>query len=152
MLYNPNSLSSRRALAKAIQRKLEAGRFGLHHDPYTDEEIYYKKLPEDSRLMVLVYTSIVQGQVREVGKDALRVALVYEKEGDRGGSAIIGLAKATRVNRTGTVNAIVDRMVERIYQVRNQAKDISRCRSCGAPRFKSKKGNLVCAEACWTRR
>lgn len=146
--YDPQSPASRRALASAITQKLTAGHFRKIPMEGTTEDVYVKPLPEDARLAIAVYTSITHGTARAVGADAIRVTLLYKRQD----GSIRGLAKETRINRTGTIEAIIDRMVDRIYLARNLAKSVPHCEHCRAPKFTSKAGKLVCADACWVGR
>ena len=84
-------------------------------------------------------------QVRGEGKDAIRVCATYRtKSGEQK-----GIVKSSRVNRTGNINEIVDRMVSRMRSTWKSAKTGKKCYTCGAPTFTAKSGKNVCAEICW---
>ena len=115
---------------------------------YTTKERVFSR-PINERMRVAVYTTIEGTEVRQVGKDAIRVVALYRNANgqDR------GVAKADkRVHRTGKISAVTDRTLNRMREVWRIASHSERCRHCGAPMFTSKKGNLVCADLCWTRR
>jgi len=156
MDYDPNVSGSRRHLATLITTMLGQAGFmeewheGHGSDP-TREKVYYRPVDGIPNMRVVVYTSIVDGaegpEVREVGKDACRVLVMYKSEKDGDERAI---AKATRVHRTGDTDAICGRLLGRMREVYAKALKPGRCEKCGAPTFISKKGNDVCAETCWT--
>lgn len=108
------------------------------------ERIFKMDIP-NTRIAVTVYTSVVGNSARQKGADAIRVAALYTMKNGK----TRGLVKETRVNRVGTPEEIAERMLERARSVWKSAKTGCRCERCGAPKFKSKKGNAVCAEACW---
>ncbi len=85
-----------RLLAAGFRRLEQAGR----------EEVYGRSHDSDPRYVVKVYTSIREGSelARQRGQDAIRVVAV---RGDR------GIFKGQRVYRTGSVSAVLDRMMER---------------------------------------
>ena len=98
---------------------------------------------------ILVYTTINKGTnvVRAQGTDAIRVCGIYTNS--EGKSK--GLTKQTKVYRTGNMEDIGERMVNRMRMAWKSCSTHVGCNSCGAPMFKSKKGNSVCAEFCWTK-
>lgn len=98
--------------AAAIRERLVAA--GFHLLPAaTGEEIYERPHDKDSRYVVKVYSSIQRGStgVRECGEDAIRtVALLVTP------NKTYPIFKASRVYRTGSVEAVLDRMLERARQ------------------------------------
>ena len=140
--YDPDSIHHRQVLALDIIKKLED--CGFEEAPTARGERVYTRTIPDTGINIKVYTSVVDMEVRESGKDAIRVCAVYETK-DSGGT---GIGSARRVHRTGDIHAIVDRMHQRMRQVWKDAATGERC-SCGAPKFKSKSGNHVCADICW---
>jgi len=156
MEYRPEDRGSRRHLAACvIQTLLQAGfaeewHDGCGADP-TKEKVYFRDVDGVERIRLVVYTSIVQKEgeepeVREVGKDAIRVVAVYRSKGD---DKERGILKETRVHRTGDTDEIANRMLERMRDAYRKSKRVNRCPKCGAPMFVSKKGNEVCCEVCW---
>ena len=144
MTYDPRSQSSRQVLAGALIEMLENAGFAREEIPGTKEAVYSRPLNEKVR--VACYTSIVNGECRDVGYDAIRVVALYSAKDGKSR----GICKAEkRVNRVGQVSAIVDRTLERMREVYSMARTPDRCESCGAPKFVSKKGNSVCADLCW---
>lgn len=159
MKYNPENEAHRRELARLMINRLEGRGYAKRETPQGQEEQYAKSCGSWNtksgrvRVQVRVYTSIVQAQdgspiVRALAKDAIRVCLValattgMER----------GLASETRVFRTGAIEDIVARMLDRGYELQERVPAIEVCKDCGSPLFTSKKGNLVCVEACWTRK
>jgi len=151
--YDPRYDFDRRDLATAILETLSNADFveeyheGDAVDP-TKERTFYRPITLEGvdNIRVVVYTSIVGEEVREVGKDAIRVAAVYFSERlgrDR------GVISETRIHRVGTIEAICERLLERMRSVWKKGARPNRCPECNAPVFKSKKGNEVCADLCW---
>lgn len=140
MRYDPTSQAHRRELAARIVSNLE--QLGFTRRDGGREAVYARK--RESNVTIRVYTTIVNGEVRSVGEDAIRVALVYEgKPQDR------GLASEMPVHRVGTIAAILGRLSERVDAA--HAADLGRCRRCNGPAFLSRGGALVCAAICWER-
>jgi hypothetical protein len=140
MEYEPKNQTHRRELAAAIIAKLEQLGF-TRRDGY--REVVYVRSREPS-VIVMVYTTIVQGAVRSVGEDAIRVALVYEgKPQDR------GLAKDRAVHRVGTIAAIIERLLDRVESA--QTAELHRCYRCNGPAFLSRAEKPTCAAICWER-
>jgi hypothetical protein len=79
---------------------------------------------------VRVYTSFSQGEdtARELGKDAIRVAVVYDANG-----FVRGLSDEQRVFRTGTVQGVLQRISERIAQA--EAVKLRQCARCAGPAY-----------------
>ena len=108
--------------------------------------MFYRFVPDTDR-KVVVYTTVVNGAVRNVGKDAIRISGVHKNSQDKW----LGLVKNTRVNRTGEIDAIVNRMYERMRSTYGSIMQPANCDKCEAPNFISSKGNSVCSEFCWTK-
>lgn len=143
MRYNPADYAHRTALATGIANTIKAKGFQQVAVAGCYEDVY--ALPVTGRVQVRVYTSVEAGIVRDCGDDAIRVCTVYAtRDGD-----YRGVGHETRVNRVGDINGIVVRLAERIALSLEGAEKIDRCPDCGAPKFKSKKGNWVCADLCW---
>lgn len=77
------------------------------------EIVYERPHKVDSRYKVLVYTSIRRGaaNARGVGQDAIRVCAIYEDA-----TSARGICKLPRVHRTGTVEGVLARMLERMRE------------------------------------
>ena len=155
MQYDPQSSGSRKHLATCIVDVLTTAGFveEWHDDTgdITKERVFYRpvEMPNGTivdGIRVLVYTSIVIDEVRDVGKDAIRVAAVYRSP--RTGRER-GIIKETRIHRVGDTDAICDRLLKRMRKVFGKARRPARCTRCGAPMFTSKKGNEVCCDFCW---
>ena len=75
-----------------------------------NEIVYERSHKVDSRYKVLVYTSVRRGSTvaRGIGKDAIRVCAIFEQ-----GSESRGICKLPRVHRTGTVEGVLTRVIER---------------------------------------
>ena len=144
MIYEARNRGSRQALAGALVTMLDNAGFEAEVIPGTKEAVFTRPLNE--KIRVAVYTSIVDGECRAVGFDAIRVAALYRTKDGKNR----GICKADkRVNRVGQVEAIVDRTLERMRDVYRTAQTPDCCDACGAPKFISKKGNAVCADLCW---
>lgn len=143
--YDPEDAGHRQQLAFDLTDTIVAEGFVQEKVP-RGYEMLFSRATGDPNLRLLIYTSIVKGQVRRAAKDAIRVAAVYtaQKDGQER-----GVIKATRIHRTGTIGAIINRLLSRIREIESKCHTVQRCDRCGAPLFTSKKGNLVCAELCW---
>lgn len=121
---------------------------GRDRDPgdITKERTFYRAVEDVQNVRIVVYTTIEGDRVREAGKDSIRVVAVYRQKtgSDK------GISRETRVHRTGEVEGIVERMMTRARATWSAVRRIPCCPRCGAPTFKSKKGNQVCADLCWT--
>jgi hypothetical protein len=140
MQYEPTSQAHRRELATAIIAELEG--LGFKRRPSAGELVYTRE--RERNVAVFVYTSIVGAEVRSVGKDALRVSVVYI-----GPPHERGISKDRAVHRVGTIPAIIGRLRERIESAQNSTLD--RCRRCNGPAFLSRGGQPTCAAICWER-
>lgn len=142
MEYNPDSAESRQKLASSIIKKLNECGFTLRVEAPGREKVYYREISDG--MQVVIYTSIVGNQVRAKDQDAIRISGIYKDE-DRER----GLIKSTRVNRTGQIEDIVERMYQRMRDTWRRCSGVKRCRSCGAPTFLSRSENQVCVKICW---
>ena len=73
------------------------------------EEVYFRAHDKDASYAVKVFSSITRGRqtVRGVGQDAIRVVAV------RHVGSWVGVWKGKRIHRTGSVDAVLERMMER---------------------------------------
>jgi hypothetical protein len=95
--------------AAAIRERLAAA--GFHLLPAASgEEVYERSHDKDSRYIVKVYSSIQRGAlgVRGCGADAIRVVALLVTP-----NKTYPLFKSARVYRTGTVEGVLERMIER---------------------------------------
>jgi hypothetical protein len=110
--------------AAAIRNRLAAAGFRLLAVPLgcPGEEVYERRHDRDPRYAVKVYSSIQRGQeeVRDRGADAIRVVAVYyggplgaSGEWLGGPGAARGIFKSPRVHRSGSVDSVLDRMIDR---------------------------------------
>ncbi len=153
--YDPDYEILRKMLALEIVMKLEECGFkeepnnkktGWNSQFSTRERVFSR--PINDQIKVIVYTSVVDDDVRASGQDSIRVCATYvTKTG-----MIKGLVKTRRVHRTGNIKDIVSRVHQRMRDVWRDASQSKKCVNCGAPMFISKKKNLVCAEVCWKTR
>lgn len=139
--YIPENPEHRRWLAKEILELMEYA--GFTEQENSGEKVFFRQVQEGVKVMV--YTTIVNDQVRDKDADAIRVCGVYTK---RDGEER-GIVKSSRVYRTGKLGEIPERLLERMREVWRKVKHVERCNQCGAPKFTSKKGNLVCCETCY---
>ena len=151
--YRPEIPELRKILAFNILDTLETAGF-TEHSPerspgdrfQTKERVFARDVTQDGRLQVKVFTTIVNDEVRHSGKDAIRVCATWLTADNRSR----GVVAVSRVHRTGDIQAICERMLGRMRDVWGRVKTVERC-SCGSPKFKSKKRNMVCADLCWKR-
>ncbi len=156
--YDPTSPASRRALATAILECLAGMKASERPNIPSGQErqiarrIRLKDGSFSRNLQVVVYTTIVGDAVRDVGKDAIRVALLYKckPSAEHPQGRVIGIGSETRVNRVGRICDIVSRMCERWDNIEKSIDTLDCCHSCGAPRIMSKRTkNMYCADMCW---
>jgi hypothetical protein len=141
MKYEPDNPQHRITLAQSIIELMIYAEF--KEEPNSGEKVFSRQVQDGLR--VVVYTSIVGKEVREKDDDAIRVCGVYttkDKE-ER------GIVKSSRVYRTGEVEEISNRLLQRMREVWKKTQTVERCNQCSAPKFMSKKGHLVCCEICW---
>lgn len=149
--YDP--ATDQQALALAIIEALDGRGFGRDVTPPGAERVYRQPCKDD-RAAILIYTSVVDISsgpvVREVGSDAIRVVGVFRNhEGQER-----GIVKETRIHRVGLVRDIVDRIGQRVADVRSRIQ-ADPCPRCGAPTFLAKpkegqqEGRRTCADLCW---
>lgn len=141
--------SSRRGLAEALTSSLKARGFQLQAGGGHTEDVWCF-IPKQSdyqkgQIIITVYTSILRGEVRDVGEDAIRVSCQYRIAGQRDRP----LLREGRVNRVGIVEEIVDRLFARCRVIALKAKELPRCNRCGTPCFLAKSGKATCAAICW---
>ena len=100
--------------ASAIRSRLAAAGFRLVPAAH-GEEVYERPHNIDGKYVVKVYSSIQRGadEVRECGEDAIRVVALFADGRHHWPARIVPIFKATRVHRTGSVEAVLDRMIER---------------------------------------
>lgn len=97
--------------AAAIRERLAAAGFKLL-PAARGEEVYERRHDKDSRYTVKVYSSIQRGasEARGRGTDAIRVVALFKNTGWNGFKCI---HKAKRVHRSGSVEGVLERMIER---------------------------------------
>lgn len=97
--------------AIAIRARLSAAGFRLM-PAVRGEEVYERAHDKAPIYTVKVYSSIQRGQeeVRECGSDAIRVVAILTNPGTGKSYPIF---KSARVYRTGSVEAVLKRMMER---------------------------------------
>lgn len=148
--YNPDNADHRRELAASVTFLCRANEMQERPNIPAHQEMQMARRVRDAggtvtNLQIVVYTSIVRGEVRDCGEDAIRVALLYRCND----GTVIGVGSTKRVHRTGEISAICDRIQARIKEIEGSLGEIPRCRHCNAPMIMSKKQNLYCVEKCW---
>jgi len=146
MDYDPSNFSHRTALAMDIQATLLGLGFTRMEIPGTNEDVYSRTSTRIRGVEMRIYTSIVRGEVREVGGDSIKVCAVYGMED----GPTRGLMKEKRVFRTGQLEEIAGRVKDRIRLVALDINGVQTCR-CGGPIGKSKAGKDYCMALCWKR-
>ena len=145
MVYDPTNINHRTALAMDIQATLLGLGFARKDlGAGTREEVYVRNSTRIRGVEMRIYTSIVGGEVRDVGGDSIKVCAVY---GMADGSTR-GLMKERRVFRTGQLEEIAGRVKDRIRLVALDINGVPTCR-CGGPMGKSKAGKDYCMALCW---
>ena len=154
--YDPKLPILRKLLAFQILGKLEDAGFELEpptkslDKPYMAERVYARTDGLPPGMKVQVYTTVVGDnenvplEVRASGKDAIRVCATYVTKGGQ----TRGLSKETRINRTGNIEDICERMLTRMRKAWKVCTSSELCK-CGAPKFVTKKNTLCCSEICW---
>ena len=142
--YNAQNAGSRKALASAIMEMVES--CGFKPVLGQSEKVFARNIHTNEAIEVRVYTSVFGNEVDLVGADAIRVSVLYNTPDNK----VRPLGKTKRVYRKGTIEDIVERTRSRMRDGYRIGLNPEKCR-CGAPKFTSKAGNLVCADACWTK-
>lgn len=161
IVYDPTSVDHRRRLAASLIKALETAGFSrVPNDNPAREQVWYRYLfttqgrkQHKTRFLVKVCTSVVfeggSAIVRSRAADAVHVLLAYKRLPDREGPREITLA-TFRVHRSGFLDGIPKRVIERARSAIIAGKGIKRCPWCKtAPLARSKKGRDFCADACW---
>ena len=100
--------------AAAIRERLAAAGFRIL-PAASGEEVYERAHDKDARYTIKVYSSIQRGaaEVRDCGEDAIRVVAIFLDGRFHYPAKVVPIFKATRVHRSGSVEAVLDRMIER---------------------------------------
>ena len=142
--YNAQNAGSRKALASAIMEMVES--CGFKPVLGQSEKVFARNIHTNEAIEVRVYTSVFGNEVDLVGADAIRVTVLYNTPDNK----VRPLGKTKRVYRKGTIEDIVERTRSRMRDGYRIGLNPEKCR-CGAPKFTSKAGNLVFADAFWTK-
>jgi hypothetical protein len=145
--YNHTEYGHRWALATEVKMAVMSMGFTPKAIPGTNELVLSRPSARLRGVEVLVYTTIVGEAVRPMGVDAIRVCAVINLT--EGFSR--GILKERKVLRTGKIEEIPVRVTDRVKDIIKELNEMKHCNRCGAPGLISKKGNLYCADACWTR-
>lgn len=96
--------------ANTIRSRLSAAGFIRSPTNSGNEEVYDCRHIRDPRYVVRVYSSIRAGmdEARGRGGDAIRIVALFIE-----GNVVTPIFKATRIHRTGSVEKVLDRMIER---------------------------------------
>lgn len=144
--YDPSLPLFREMLGLSILSKLDESGFAEEENSIGREKVYSRIVDgTDNRVKIKVFTSVVGFEARNVGYDAIKVAAIYTTKNGQ----TRGLTSEKRVHRTGNMEDIVDRMLERMRDSWRAVRTGECCNSCGAPKFIAKSGKKVCAEICW---
>ena len=133
------------AKSKGNTRRARRSRYSFAEPIEIKEEVWERSTP-NPRMIIRVYTTIVNNQVRGEGKDAIRVNLLWKI-----GTESQALDTEKRVNRTGNISEIIKRTRDRMRNAYTMGAKLERCH-CGAPKFESKAKNKVCADLCWIKK
>lgn len=99
--------------AEVLRGMLVKAGFAQDTEGRKREEVYVRPHAKDPRYAVRVYTSLRSGatRARGCGKDAIRVVVTFEGPNGRR-----GIWKGKRVHRTGSVEAVMERTLERMRE------------------------------------
>jgi hypothetical protein len=147
--YNHTEYGHRWALATEVKMAVMGMGFTPREIPGTLELVLSRPSARLKGVEILVYTTIVGEAVRPMGVDAIRVCAVFTPSED--GKNGRGICKERKVLRTGKIEEIPGRVTDRIKDIAADLNELPHCNNCGAPGLISKKGNMYCADACWTR-
>ncbi len=147
--FDSNFQPHRQFLAMEIQVLLQGLGFQPIQLPNTKELVYAKQSTRLPGVQMLVYTSIEKrsGEVRTACRDSIKVCSTYTSSN----GSIRGIGSERRVHRTGDIKEIAPRIKDRIKDAASHLNGLTTCKDCGAPTFKSKRGNQVCGEICWAK-
>ena len=145
--FDPTFQPHRQFLATEISVLLSSLGFQPINLPRTNELVFAKQSTRLPGVQMLVYTSIQRGEVRSSGRDSIKVCSTYTSSN----GSIRGIGSERRVHRTGDIKEIAPRIKDRIKDAASHLNGLPTCKDCGAPTFKSKKGNQVCGEICWAK-
>jgi len=112
--FNPNNKGHRKTLATRIEKMLVSSGFSV--DASHKGEVVYERAVDGTNARVRVLTSIVGGEVRQKGADAIRICAVVDIAGETK-----GLVKSIRVNRTGDMGGITNRLLTAMRKVYKDA-------------------------------
>ena len=149
MKYNHNEYGHRWALATEVKMAVMRAGFSPKAIPGTHELVLAKPSARLRGVEILVYTTIVGEAVRPLGKDAIRVCAVFTPSDTS--KRARGICAERKVLRTGEIEEIPGRVIERMKDIAGDLNELKHCNRCGAPALVSKKGNLYCADTCWDR-
>jgi len=153
--YNPKNKQHRKSLATRVTKMLVSSGFSL--DATAKGEDVYERPVDGTTARVRVLTSIINGEMRQKDKDAIRVCAVLDTSG-----STRGLVKSTRINRTGDTDAITARLLtamRKTYKIAQKrandpgflalpATPSKKRRDPYAKRVGSKRNTMVKARAC----
>jgi len=139
MAYNP-------VPSETIHSTLEES--GFTKAQAHNEVVYERECHRLPSLVIRVYTSAAVGstKVKACGKDAIRVVLLYRAPES---GTTYGVKKAKKILRTGTTEAILERMLDRareMYAFANRMNERGPCPKCGGPRYYD---SGSCVAKCW---
>jgi len=98
------------------------------------ERVYTRQGKVNAGLAIIVYSSVTEGagEARACGEDAIRVSLLARVGSGRDWT----LHKCKRIHRTGSVEKILARVMERIMEAAEASKAYGTpCPKCAAPTY-----------------
>jgi len=121
--YNHNNRSHRKWLAERLFKVLVGFGYFIDFDNKFPEQIFLKRYPNGR--VVKAFTSVDKrsSEARRRGVDAIRVCVI-EEEGHNPKQPFLPshCLYIKRINRTGTVNSIADRLVRAIREAEKKAR------------------------------
>ena len=99
--------------AAALRDRLTAAGFRLVPGE-RGEEVYVRAHDRDPRYAIYVYSSIQRSDKGQSGRDAdtVRIVALHMPHSDSGHT----IFRATRIHRSGAIEAVLDRVIERIRE------------------------------------
>ena len=121
---------------KVIKATLKSGKFRQHKkNPKGNTLIFSRNHPTEKFVRIVVDSGIDKNTGKIVSQPSVSSVFININKHWR---EIVSAHKGT--NLSGLINV-----------VESKACSAAKCKHCGAKKFKAKSGNVVCANACWTK-
>jgi len=145
--YDPEDHEQRTGLVNSLRNLLIA-------DDYlrfttSSNEVGYRKPIEDRKSLFVLLGLPESALVFDDGLNPLTLHIIYTASD--GTERILAKPREIRIKREPGVpcQEIVDNVINAIERI--QSIEPFKCHHCGAPKFKSRQNNIVCAEVCYSK-